>query len=274
MEGDKKTILVTWDFTVLSEYALEHAVSFSKTVENHIALIHIVKKDKEIEEALVKLNSVCEEALKKFGIKPTAIVKEGTIFTTIGETATELDANLVIMGTHGIRGMQKLTGSWALKVIVSSKVPFVVIQAPPSHDHYNNIVFPVDFKSESREKVNMVIYLAKYYKCKIRVIKPLVKDEGLVKRINNNILFTKKILDSKGVDYDIFTAETDNFADETIGYSQKIDADIILIMTTKDISFKDYVLGANEQQIIANTAKIPVMCVNPREDIRKLGGFN
>lgn len=49
---------------------------------------------------------------------------------------------------------------------------------------------------------------------------------------------------------------------------------MILIMTTKDIRLTDYVFGANEQQLIANNAKIPVMCVNPRTDLRRLGGFN
>ena len=64
------------------------------------------------------------------------------IFSTIGEVATEIDANLVIMGTHGIRGMQKLTGSWALKVIVGSKAPFLVVQGPPESDQLHDIVFP------------------------------------------------------------------------------------------------------------------------------------
>jgi len=44
-------------------------------------------------------------------------------------------------------------------------------------------------------------------------------------------------------------------------------------MTTRDISLADYALGANEQQIIANKAKVPVMCVNPRSDLRKSQGF-
>ena len=47
------------------------------------------------------------------------------------------------MGTHGMKGMQKLTGSWALKVIVKSKVPFIVVQDPPAdQERYHNIVFP------------------------------------------------------------------------------------------------------------------------------------
>ena len=63
------------------------------------------------------------------------------------------------------------------------------------------------------------------------------------------------------------------FAEQTIQFAQEIDADIILIMTTKDLGFTDYVFAATEQQIIANSAKIPVLCVNPRTDLKKLGGF-
>lgn len=271
---EKNKILVTWDFTELSEYALAHANRFASITNNEIALIHIVKKSKEIEEATKKLNHVADEANKKYGRRPEAIVREGSIFTTISETASDIGANLVLMGTHGIRGMQKLTGSWALKVIVSSKVPFVVVQDPPKNDRYENIVFPVDFKSESREKLNWVNYLARYYKLKVRIIRPNVSDEDLKKKVNSNILFAKKILDSKGIDYDISTAEGSDFPQATIDFAEKINADLVLIMTTKDIGFNDYLLGAHEQKIIANTAKVSVMCVNPREDIRKFGGFN
>ncbi len=41
-------------------------------------------------------------------------------------------ALMVIMGTHGIKGLQKYTGSWALKVIIGSSVPFLVIQDKPN----------------------------------------------------------------------------------------------------------------------------------------------
>ncbi len=205
-------------------------------------------------------------------------VREGSIFTTINEVSDELGANLVIMGTHGIRGMQKLTGSWALKVIVGSKVPFVVIQDDPVTDdtteHFRDVVFPVDFRMENKEKINVVLYLAKYYKSKIHMIIPQVTNDVLKKKVANNLLFAKNMFNEKDIEYSITTAEGSSFSDETVSFAQKIQADLILIMTTKDIGFADYVMGAAEQQIIANTAKVPVMCVNPREDLRKVGGFD
>jgi hypothetical protein len=63
------------------------------------------------------------------------------------------------------------------------------------------------------------------------------------------------------------------FAEQTIEFANKINADLILIITTKNITFADYVLGAHEQEIIANSSKIPVCCVNPRVSFASVGQF-
>lgn len=275
---NKNTILVPWDFTRVAESALFHAVRVSKIVNNEITLLHITKKTSHNAEALEKMEKYVNEFKDKSGIKPNIIAREGNIFTTINEVCDEIDANLVIMGTHGIRGMQKLTGSWALKVIVGSKVPFVVVQDDPltedTQEHFREIVFPVDFRKENKEKINSVLYLAKYYNSKVHLIVPNTTNDVLKKKIANNVVFAKKMFGEREIEFSITNAEGANFADETIMFAQKLQADLILIMTTKDIGFADYVMGAAEQSIIANTAKIPVMCVNPRKDLRKLGGFD
>ena len=49
---------------------------------------------------------------------------------------------------------------------------------------------------------------------------------------------------------------------------------MVMISTTRNISFQDYVLGASEQKMIANSEKLPVMCVNPRDDLTRTGGTN
>ena len=152
MESGKR-IIVPWDFTEVAQNALAHAVKIAKVLENNIALLHIAKSDKDVDDAQQKLQQVAAEAEKANGLPVEAVVLVGTIFTTIGEyTRDNDDINLVIMGTHGMKGMQKLTGSWALKVIVSSYAPFIVVQDPPlENTTYSKIVFPVDFKNENRE---------------------------------------------------------------------------------------------------------------------------
>ena len=271
---DKKSIMVTWDFTDKAEFALEHAIQLSKLLSTDVALVHIVKKDNDIDEATKKLNDVIEETRKKFQVKPMALVKVGNIFTTITELANEQNAEMVIMGTHGMKGMQKLTGSWALKVIVKSKVPFIVVQDPPAdQERYHNIVFPVDFRNENKEKIKMAIFMGKYFDSKIRFLVTKTSDKNLLKKTNVNINFAIKYLMQNNIEYEIHEVTRGNFAQQTIDFAQKINADLILIVTTKNITVADYVLGASEQYIIANSSKIPVCCVNPKATFAKMGQF-
>lgn len=274
MENEKHTILVPHDFTEVADYALEHALVIAKIMENDISIIHIVKDEADIAKGTEKCNELAERTFKNHFQQPGVIVRSGSIFSTIGEVAKEINANLVIMGTHGMKGMQKLTGSWALKVIVSSPVPFVIVQAPPIHKKFEQIVFPVDFRLENKEKHHWVNYLSKYYKAKFHIVKQEVKDKTFKRRVQANLTFAKKYFDSKKMVYMIHTTPgKSKFSTETINYAKEIEADLILIMTTRGISLADYALGANEQQIIANKAKIPVMCINPRSDLRKSQGF-
>ncbi len=263
MEKNKHMILVPHDFTEVAENAVAHAVVIANTVGDDITIMHVVKTEKAKEEAEKQIKEVAENIYKKHKIKPKSIIRVGTIFTSIGEVADEIEADLVIMGTHGIKGMQKFTGSWALKVIVSSQVPFIVVQEPPKRKKIEKIVFPVDFQKETKEKLNWVNYLSKYYKFKINIFKR--SEPGLKANIEKNIFFAKRYLKEHNINYEIVKSKRkESFSIETINYAKEIDADLILIMTTKNIGFADYVLGANEQNIIANSAKIPVMCVNPR----------
>ncbi len=270
MDKTEKEILVTYDFTPVSDNALAHAFRVYKFTDSPIRLLHVVEDGSNIEtrkeQAEKKLSLICDKFHGKNGVKINCEVLVGSIFNTIGKYASDNDARIVIMGTHGIRGMQKLTGSRALKVIVRSKVPFLVVQDKPSDKHrFTDIVFPIDFKLETREKLYWAIYLGKYFNSKVHLFKPPITDKSIIRKINNNLNFAVKFLIQNNIDYEIHVAKNNgNFSRETILFAREIDADLILITTTKGINMTDYVLGLPEQEIIANSAKIPVMAVNPR----------
>ena len=271
----RHTILVPHDFTEVADYALQHAIIVAENTGDDIAIIHIIDNDSKYDSALEKCNEIAKNTFKKHFLKPKVVVKKGNIFTAIGEAAKDTHADLVIMGTHGIKGIQKLTGSWALKVIVHSEVPFIIVQEPPKSKKFKKIVFPIDFKVENKEKNQWVNYLAKNYQSKFFLITQDSKDKIFKRRINSNIVFAKKYLISRNVEFEIHTAPAKTkFWKGTISYAKEINADLILIMTTRDIGIADYALGANEQNILANPEGIPVMCINPSASIRKGGGFS
>ena len=152
MDSLKNSIIVAYDFTEVAMNAVGHAVYLAKNFNTGIALLHIVKKASEIKEMEQQLEVEIQKINELHNVRPSGIVRTGTIFKTINQVAHDVDATMIVMGTHGIKGMQKITGSWALKVIVGSKVPFLVVQDPPkSKNEPLQFVFPVDFKTENKE---------------------------------------------------------------------------------------------------------------------------
>lgn len=274
MEAKSKRILVPWDFSSVSDYALQHAIKISGIIDGDITLVHITKKEKDNEEAEKRLKLVVDESDKRFGCKPDVLVKEGSIFTTITEVIDSTDAFLVVMGTHGMKGMQKITGSWALKVIAGSKAPFFVVQTPPKESQLINIAFPIDYKAEDKQKASWAVYLHKHFGSKIHMFKQSNSDAAITKKINSNVVFAKKAFDNQEVPYDEIDAPKEkDFSEATIDFAKSIKADAIMLTTTKDPAIQDFMFGATEQKIIGNKEDIAVMCVNPRES-HKLSGFN
>jgi len=277
MEEPKKLIVVPWDFSHVAENALAHAVKISRMVNNDICLLHIVSSGitpKAYAEKTTHLKRLIEENGRKYNVPIVYHISKGSIFSAIAEFANEKEANLVVMGTHGMKGMQKLTGSWALKVIVKSKIPFIVVQDPPAdQERYHNIVFPVDFRGENKEKIKMAIFMGKYFESKIHMLVSVSTDKNILKKTKINLNYAIKYLIQNNIEYEIHDMPKGNIAEQTIDFAQKINADLILIVTTKNITFADYILGASEQQIIANSSRIPVCCVNPLASFASVGQF-
>ena len=277
MEKDKEIVVVPWDFTEKAEYALAHAAKISKMINARVHLLHIIDrriKTAEFKKKEDRMKQWAQYGNEEYGVEVAVALIPGSIFKAIAEYVNEEGASLVVMGTHGMKGMQKLTGSWALKVLVGSKVPFIVIQDKPKDmEKYQNIVFPVDFRTENKEKLKMTIFMGKYFESKVHILKTVTTDKSLLKKTNINLNFAIKHLMQNNIEYEIHEMKRGHLAQQTIDFAEKINADLILIMTTKNITTVDYMLGAQEQQIIANSSKIPVCCVNPRSSFASKAQF-
>lgn len=273
MELQSQKLIVPWDFSPVSENALLFALKIgSFSHEFSIDLIHVVEsggifsKGKLTEkEAAEKIKGDVARIKEQYGVEVKAVVQEGNIFHTISEYAFDVEAELVIMGTHGIKGVQKLTGSWALKVIAGSNVPFLVIQdAPRTERIFENIVLPLDYRINEKERLRWATKIASQYKSRVHIILPYASDAGIQKKVNYNLAFAKKHFEGHEITFDVHSAgKGSNFSDEIIKLAVDIEADLVLIMTTPNLDFTDYMFGAQEQYVIANNSKIPVMCVNP-----------
>ena len=259
-------LLVPTDFTEVAHTAINHAVRIAETTKGEVILLNVVKSKEEMSSATEKMAEE-EKIAKSFNpdCNVKSVVRIGNIFDDIGQAADEIGANLIIMGTHGASGWQKVVGSHALKVITNSSVPFIVVQKQIMRPSvYDNIVVPLDLHNETKQKLEIVSSMANYFKSKVHLISPYESDEFLLHKLKANIAWGKKYLSGKGVKSDAHIgAKGANFIDEILNLTADVDADLISIMNLQKNSLMGMLVSAYEQSLITNELQTPVLCVNP-----------
>jgi hypothetical protein len=275
----KKVVLVPWDFSNESEIALKHALQLADVAGNDILLLHIIPSSwlnallgkqtvsgDDLDALKRKIEAVAEKVSAENNITTISMVLEGNPIKIVRDLITTANLNLIVANkTYTYNKKKYNTSEFVKKLSVKSlSIPFVIAESAPVHNHYIEIVVPLDYDKKYKEILHWIIYLSKYYKCNINLIKPYISDEGKKKDMANNIYFTKKMLDGNKIVYGIKTAKRQNeFSAEVFKFASNIDADLILIMADK----YNYFVGAQKGQL-----KIPVMCITPR--VRKLQGFH
>lgn len=260
---NRKTFIVPHDFTPVADIALEHAIATAKPLSAQVYVLHVVSKEKNIQEAEDKLKEVIASHSAS-GVDLVPYVRMGSIFEDIGEFAAEHHAELIFMGTHGAHGWQHVTGSHALKVITSSSVPFVIVQEKGIKESgYDDIVVPMDLNKETKQKLAIVANLATYFKSRVHVITPDETDEFLRHQVQANIQFANKFFSDRGIEVTTTLAPSSGFDKEVVKHAVNIDADLIAIMNLNRSNFFGSMTANYEQYIITNDAKIPALVVNP-----------
>lgn len=261
----KKPILVPTDFTEVAHTAINHAVELAKTTNSSVVILHVVKSESEIPEIIGKLEDEVNLAKSIEGdVEVTSLIKIGNIFDDIGDAADEVKASMIVMGTHGASGWQKITGSNALRVITNSKVPFVVVQKQVMKaSGYDSIVAPLDLHNETKQKLRAVADMAVHFNSEVHIVTPKETDEFLMQKLNGNIAWAKRYLSEKGVRSTTHIVKRKgDFVNQMLEIADEVDADLISIMNLQKNSLIG-MLSNYEQDIITNKSQIPVLCVNP-----------
>ena len=155
----------------------------------------------------MKLDPIAEGVSKEYNIPTVGKVVTGNIFEDIDKVADYEGARLIIMGTHGRKGIQHITGSHAMKVITSSTIPFLVVQDKIVPDAYQNIVFPIDFRAETKQKISLTASMATQLGAKVHIFAEYDDDKFDKQKIDNNVAYTKKFFTKNGIDYVVEKAD-------------------------------------------------------------------
>ncbi|MFM7023045.1 MAG: universal stress protein [Flavobacteriales bacterium] len=264
METNYK-ILIPTDFTSVATTAINHGKKVANIMNGKIIIIHVVEKEAQVQKALEKLQPIVNE-IRESGVKAEMKVAVGDFLKQIPEVAEAMDVQLIIMGTHGRKGIQHLVGSYAMKVITASTIPFIVVQDKRVPESYKNIVFPIDLSAETKLKLDMTAAMATRLGSTVHIFGNKEDDPFTKKQLEANIAYAKKFFAQQKVPFEVSISEEDgDFAKHCIHYAVSVDADLIAII---NLNYRNInpIFKQSEEALITNEAQIPVLTVNPTKD--------
>ena len=162
-----KTILVATDLSERSERALQQAIHLASAQDAALHVLYVVDEEipgriaKEIKSgAKETLNEQIARAAVGKSVNLTIHVVFQTIWKGIVEAAEELEADLLVLGSHRSRGMMELfRGTTVQRVAKVAKTPLLVVgNSKPGP--YRDVIAGVDFSDCSRNAINVGAALA------------------------------------------------------------------------------------------------------------------
>lgn len=273
-----KTILVPVDFSKYSEYALEVAASIAKNNDAKIVVVHMLglsdaflTKD-EAEEVFnamyyMKLSKKkFEHFLKKPYLKDievTDTIRNYKVFSEINEVANEFEADLIVMGSHGVSGFTDMfIGSNTEKVVRSSEIPVLVIKKRVKDFNIKHAVFVTNLDLESAGAYVKARDFLLNFDCEMELL--YIKLPEYFHSTEEMNLKYNKFLDATGLNeldppaikyYDDYSLESGVFS-----YCDKHDTDVIIIPTHGRRGLSHFFYGSYGEDI-ANHSNIPVITI-------------
>ena len=281
------TILVGYDESISSKAALAEASHWIKKHGGKVILVHAVFFDEEefgiaptqLDKRLKLGEKVCYQAKETltstFGIEVQSLLCEGDPPDVIVDIAREKKADLIVMGTYGRKGLNRLLmGSATSQVIVNSPVDVLVVkkECTECRGSYTSILLAFDGSEFSKKALGRACEISKVDGADITALYVIPRYEEMIgffrtSSIKNSMLQeAQKIVDSAKElaarhNIVIRTAiEEGHTADGIIATAGKLKNDLIIMGSYGWRGVNRAIMGSTAERVIIN-AFCPVLVV-------------
>ena len=278
-----KTILVPTDFSECADRALEFAASLAKKISGEIYLLHVVSDEDEysgisttgewrsVVEAttgpgvpymigLLKETKVIMEEIKKKpylqGITVHDNIEVGSAGLMINTAAEKYNADIIVMGTNGAKGLKEfLIGSTAEKVVQYAVRPVLSIKerftTEPTH-----IIFASDFSNEANNVFGFVKKFAAIYNAKLHLLEIDASGKNAIGVKDNNLSVR-----FDNVEYPVTVYKDTSKEAGILHYAKEINADLVAIGTHGRHGLARFFNPSISEDLV-NHSFCPVLTVN------------
>jgi nucleotide-binding universal stress UspA family protein len=261
MESRLKFLLAT-DYSEAAGSAENYAVQLARNLNAILVFFHVYQlsdtsaqpmgfagdPDELHRNELKRLNKHCDELVRSLpenagDLVYECIVREGSnIEKQINKEAELLNADFIVVGTHGISGFRRLFfGSRAWGVIKKSSRPVFAIPKGAFFTDIKNIVFGTEYREGETSGLNFLIHFAKLLDAHVTVLH--ITNYVLTKRFETEMFekfkneVVSKLLYSK-ISMHLMVSE--NISDGVHKFCTKNKTDLLVMSPKKPFIFENY----------------------------------
>lgn len=283
MNSDQiKHLLVPLDFSEASLNALESAVHIAKRQDLNITLIHVIPYGSLIQSGYEsipvapivlenvkksvkeKLILVAEDILKKYQLGVNTIISTGAVAIEITRVASQMQAEMIVMGTHGASGLREFfLGTNAYDVIKLATCPVLTIPPNQKWTGFSRILFPIRDVPNALDKYLYLRKIIRKNESKLIVL-GIVKSPAAtsIQAIQHSINYLDLELKKDGVKAILKIGTSSKPAEQVLRFAKQEAIDLIAITADFDYKVADFFIGPFTQQIV-NHANVPVVSIRP-----------
>jgi nucleotide-binding universal stress UspA family protein len=276
-----KKILVPTDFSKPAKLATDVAVAIAKKMKAQVVLLHILEQPTSksfnvtgeasageswedklftlrlIEKTKIDFGKITDE-IENEGVKVSHQIRLGNPFHGMRTVITELNVDLVVMGTSGRTQLEEmLVGSNTEKVVRHAHCPVLTIHEKPSSTDFKNIIYATSMSEGEKGFSDIIKNIQELYNSTIHVVRintPMnFKPDTEVKRIMES--FAKR-LRLKNFTLNIFNDVSEE--EGIIHFAASINADLIGLATHGRTGFAHVLAGSVAEDVVTHSRR-PVL---------------
>lgn len=272
-----KHIIVPTDFSDFSLNALKVAAELARRSAAELHIIHVVnipshesgimpfQNQQDIAEGLFILKYI----KKKFsellaldilkGLKVHEVLKYNDIYKAVQDYSKEVDAQLIVMGTHGTSGFinKFFLGSNTDKMVRLSHIPVLSVKEEVKNLEFKNVVFAADFDLGVNNAFKKIKDVVAMLGAKLHLVRIVTRDDFYFSQPMLEIMdgFAK---DNNLENYECHVFNSENVQEGINEFAKQIKADLISTASHGRRGLARLFNGSVSEDLVDNTS-IPVL---------------
>ena len=183
-------------------------------------------------------------------------------------TIKQLEA-IFIVTEFSHKMLQAYRKSDIFHYLYRARIPSILIGAQTNEIcNYQNIIVPVDFKRETKEKMIWASYFGRFNKALIHLFVANHKVESVQRKIKATIIFTKRMYEQFNFNYKIVKSPRSSnwLRQDAFLFSENYDSDLMVLLSQKNDGLLNKYLGPLEIKKYLRKKNNPILFINPLKD--------